>query len=73
MMTKAEVKKLVRELQFAPYRKKCEARSLLKAAGISSTWRTWHYVLIQNDEVSDKVIATYEVKDAHLSNWNWRL
>ena len=69
-MTKAEIKKHVRELHFAQFNQKCEARSLLKAAGISSEWRTWRYVLIQNDEV----IATYEVKDAaHLSHWNWRL
>ena len=69
-MTKAEIKKLVRELHFAPFRQKCEARSLLNAAGISSTWRTWRYVLIQNEAV----IATYEVKDAaHLSHWSWRL
>ena len=68
-MTKAEIKKLVRELHFAQFNQRCEARSLLKAAGISSEWRTWRYVLIQNNEV----IATYEVKaaDARLSHWKW--
>ena len=67
-MTKAEVKKHVRELHFAQFNQRCEARSLLKAAGISSEWRTWRYVLIQSGEI----LATYEVKDGgHLSHWKW--